>query len=114
MPWLEPSDTVSVRRAVQTLAAVPGVTRVDRPGFSVAGRTIPPTDYHARFTGPPGAGTWFSVTTAFDPESDDARAVVRAIRALDSCAGVSGATAANIDAVDGVQAGRRGRPLSSP
>ncbi|MGE0729642.1 MAG: MMPL family transporter [Acidimicrobiia bacterium] len=104
VPWLEPSDTVSLRRAVQTLAAVPGVTRVDSAlGFSVAGRTIPPTDYHARFTGPPGAGTWFSVTTAFDPESDDARAVVRAIRALDGRAGVSGATAATIDAVDGVQ-----------
>lgn len=105
MPWIDAGDEVTLRRAVQRVLEVEGVARVDSAlGFSIPGRTLPPTDYHRRFDGPPGAGTWISVTTPHEPESDEAKAVVRAIRGLDPRLGVSGTTASVLDAVYGVRA----------
>ncbi|MCC6434670.1 MAG: MMPL family transporter [Acidimicrobiales bacterium] len=105
MPWIDGGDEVTLHRAVDEVLRVEGVARVDSAlGFSIPGRTIPPTAYHQRFLGPPGAGTWLSVTTPHDPDSDEAKAVVRAIRGLDPRLGVSGTTASVLDAVAGVRA----------
>jgi RND superfamily putative drug exporter len=102
-PTVDPTDTKAVTAAELELLDLPSISRIDSiDGFVTAGGQLAPVPYNDRFAGGPGDGTWFSLTSSAEPDSDRARVLVRDVRALDTEALVTGTTATITDTVDAV------------
>lgn len=77
-------DEVAIDEYAATLSRLDGVSRVDTATGSYLGGVLvlPATPAHARFSS--GAGTYFAAVLSVSPSSQEAEAVVREIRGLES------------------------------